>query len=137
MPLYREHILPRLVHLAMSAKELTRERREALAGVTGEVLELGIGSGLNLPHYGPGVRRVVGVDPSATAARMAEPRIRAAGFPVEIVVSEAESLAVEAGGFDAVVSTFTCFEPFRSGYRNQRLDSVEHRHGLRQCSWSY
>ncbi len=107
MPLYREHILPRLVHLAMSAKEVIRLRRDVLAGVTGEVLELGIGSGLNLPHYGPGVRRVVGVDPSATAARMAGPRIRAAGFPVEIVTGEAESLALEAGGFDAVVSTFT------------------------------
>jgi ubiquinone/menaquinone biosynthesis C-methylase UbiE len=107
MGFYRNQILPRLTHLAMSTKEATRQRHQALAGVAGDVLELGIGSGLNLPHYGPGVRRVVGVEPSVTAARMAEERIQKAGFPVEIVAGEAESLAVEEGRFDAVVSTFT------------------------------
>jgi len=107
MGFYREHILPRLTHLAMSTKETTRQRQQALVGVTGEVLELGIGSGLNLPHYPPGVRRVVGIEPSVTAARMAEQRIRTAGFPVEILPGGAESVAVDEGRFDAVVSTFT------------------------------
>ena len=107
MGFYREHILPRLTHLAMSTKETTRQRQQALVGVTGEVLELGIGSGLNLPHYPPGVRRVVGIEPSVTAARMAEQRIRTAVFPVEILPGGAESVAVDEGRFDAVVSTFT------------------------------
>jgi SAM-dependent methyltransferase len=107
MGFYREQILPRLTHLMMSSKETTRQRRLALAGVAGEVLELGIGSGLNLPHYASGVRRVVGVEPSVMAARMAAERIQMAGFPVEIVAGEAESLAVDEGRFDAVVSTFT------------------------------
>ena len=107
MGLYRDQILPRLTHLAMSSKEATRQRKRALADVAGDVLELGIGSGLNLPWYGPGVRRVVGVDPSVTAARMAEERIEKAAFPVEIISHDAESLAVQDDGFDAVVSTFT------------------------------
>jgi len=107
MGFYRDQILPRLTHLMMSTKETTRQRGQALAGVAGDVLELGIGSGLNLPHYPPGVRLVVGVEPSVTAARMAEERIQKAGFPVEIVSGEAETLAVEEGRFDAVVSTFT------------------------------
>lgn len=107
MGFYRDQILPRLTHLAMSTKETTRQRQQALAGVAGDVLELGIGSGLNLPHYPPGVRCVVGVEPSVTAARMAEERIQKAGFSVEIVSGEAESLAVDEGRFDAVVSTFT------------------------------
>ncbi len=107
MGFYREQILPRLTHFMMSTKETTRQRQQALGGVTGDVLELGIGSGLNLPYYPPGVRRVVGVEPSVTAARMAEERIQKAGFPVEIVTGEAETLAVEQGRFDTVVSTFT------------------------------
>ena len=107
MGFYRDQILPRLTHLMMSTKETTRQRGQALAGVAGDVLELGIGSGLNLPHYPAGVRRVVGVEPSVMAARMAGERIQKAGFPVKIVTGEAESLAVEEGRFDAVVSTFT------------------------------
>jgi ubiquinone/menaquinone biosynthesis C-methylase UbiE len=107
MGFYRDQIVPRLTHLTMSSKETTRQRQQALASVAGDVLELGIGSGLNLPHYPPGVRRVVGVEPSVTAARMAEERIQEVGFPVEIVQGEAESLAVDEGRFDAVVSTFT------------------------------
>jgi SAM-dependent methyltransferase len=107
MGFYRNQILPRITHLAMSTKETTRQRKQALVDVAGDVLELGIGSGLNLPHYGPRVRRVVGIDPSVTAARMAGERIEKAGFPVEILSRDAESLAVQEQGFDAVVSTFT------------------------------
>lgn len=107
MGLYRNQILPRLTHLAMSSKETTRQRKRALADVAGDVLELGIGSGLNLPCYGPRVRRLVGIDPSVTATRMAEERIEKAGFPVEIISRDAETLAIQDHGFDAVVSTFT------------------------------
>ena len=106
MGLYANQILPRLTHLAMKSEELARERAGALADVSGDVLELGIGSGLNLGHYGAGVRRVVGVDPSRTAARLAEKAIKRASFPVEIVASGAEALAADEPGFDAVVSTF-------------------------------
>ena len=107
MGFYRDQILPRITHMMMSTKETTRQRQQALAGVAGDVLELGIGSGLNLPHYPPGVRSVVGIEPSVTAARMAEERIQRTGFPVEILSGEAESLVVDEGRFDAVVSTFT------------------------------
>jgi ubiquinone/menaquinone biosynthesis C-methylase UbiE len=103
---YRDQIVPRLTHLAMSTKELAGHRRAALEDVSGEVLELGIGSGANLPHYGARVRRVVGVDPSRVAARLARKRIQEADFPVEILPSEAESLAVDGARFDAVVFTF-------------------------------
>lgn len=107
MGLYQEQILPRLTHLLMNNREIARERRRALEEVSGEVLELGVGSGLNLRHYGSGVRRVLGVDPSRAAAGLALPAIRAVAFPVEIVSSGAESLAVQEASFDAVVSTFT------------------------------
>jgi SAM-dependent methyltransferase len=106
MGMYADHILPWLTHQALKSSEVSAERRVALADVEGDVLELGMGSGLNLPHYGPGVRRVVGVEPSRGAARMAERAIRAVGFPVEIVPSTAEAIVFESR-FDAVVSTFT------------------------------
>jgi SAM-dependent methyltransferase len=107
MGLYRDHILPRLAHWALSAAEVASERQRALDEVSGDVLELGIGSALNLRHYGAGVRRVVGVDPSRTAARLAGKAIRAAPFPVDIVAGTAEAFAVEPAGFDSVVATFT------------------------------
>jgi SAM-dependent methyltransferase len=106
MGLYGERILPWLTHHALKAGEVAAERQVALADVGGDVLELGMGSGLNLPHYGPGVRRVVGVEPSRGAARMAGRAIEAVSFPVDIVPTTAEAIAFEAR-FDAVVSTFT------------------------------
>ncbi len=107
MGFYQEQILPRLTHLALKNHVVAAERDRALADVSGDVLELGIGSGLNLAHYGTQVRRVVGVDPSGTAARLAEKAIARVSFPVEILSTEAEALPIEEAGFDAVVSTFT------------------------------
>lgn len=107
MGLYEKHVLPRLVDLAMSNRVVDQERRRALAPVEGEVLELGFGSGLNLPHYDRGVRRVIGVDPSGTGRKLAQRRIDAAPFEVEFIGLEGEQLPVEEGRFDAAVSTFT------------------------------
>src|SRR5688500_3375254 len=72
MGVYDDYILPRLTHFGLSTKDVAEQRARALEAVEGAVLELGIGSGLNLPHYGKNVRRVVGIDPSKTAARMAK-----------------------------------------------------------------
>jgi ubiquinone/menaquinone biosynthesis C-methylase UbiE len=106
MGVYEKHILPRLMHFAMDNRVIAAERARALEGVEGEVLELGIGSGLNLRHYGKNVRRVVGVDPSETAARLGRKEIAKAHFAVEIRNEPAESSAFDHA-FDAVVSTFT------------------------------
>jgi ubiquinone/menaquinone biosynthesis C-methylase UbiE len=107
MGLYGDHVLPHLVDWVLDTRAIARERRKALAGVEGRVLELGFGSGLNLPHYPAAVRGVVGVDPSATAARMARARIEAASFSVEHVGLSGESIPVDAHSFDSAVSTFT------------------------------
>ncbi|MEO6327139.1 MAG: class I SAM-dependent methyltransferase [Thermoanaerobaculia bacterium] len=86
---------------------LTAERKKTLAGVTGDVLEVGFGSGLNLPCYPASVRRVVGIDPSASSARLARKRIDAAPFTVEYLRLEGEKLEAPDASFDSVVSTFT------------------------------
>lgn len=91
----------------MSGEEFQRLRRELLKQVVGEVLEIGIGTGLNLTHYGPNVSRVRAVDPvSMLSARVAE-RHAAVQFPVEITHQKAERLPYADQTFDTVVSTWT------------------------------
>jgi SAM-dependent methyltransferase len=107
MGLYGKWILPRLTHVAMGQKEFDDYRARALAPARGRVLEIGIGSGRNLPFYGPEVRSVIGVDPSEELTRMAR---RAAGqvrFPVEFLVRSAEQLPLEDRSVDTAVSTWT------------------------------
>ena len=107
MGYYSDSILPRLLNLVMNTKEMRRERARCLDGVTGAVLEIGFGSGLNLPHYPREVTKVIGVDPSHTSARLARTRIAAAPFPVELIGLTAETIPVADASVDAIVSTFT------------------------------
>lgn len=100
---YRRVILPRLIDLAMRSPVATAERARLVPLAEGRVLDLGIGSGLNLPHYRAGVRRLVGVDPSREAWRLA----RRTGPHVEFVQARAEALPFVAGAFDHVVLTWT------------------------------
>jgi len=113
---YERRVLPHIINLAMNTKVLKEERTRCLQDVKGIVLEIGFGTGLNLPHYPPTVTKVVGLDPSATSARLARKRIAASPFPVETVGLSAEKLPVPDGSFDSIVSTFTlCTIPDVSG----------------------
>ena len=71
MGLYNDRVLPHLLNLAMRNKDLESYRRRLVPAAQGRVLEIGIGSGLNLPFYDPGVVEVIGLDPSASLLRMA------------------------------------------------------------------
>ena len=88
-------------------KAVSVERARCLAEVRGRVLEVGFGTGLNLPHYPAGVEAVVGVDPSGPNAKLARKRIARAAFPVEFVPLEAERIAAPDASFDSVVFTFS------------------------------
>jgi ubiquinone/menaquinone biosynthesis C-methylase UbiE len=107
MGFYEKWVLPRLLNLAMSDKFISEERRKVLGGVTGTVLEVGFGSGLNLPFYPADVRRLVAVDPSREGAKLARKRIAEAPFPVEYLPVAGEEIAAADHSFDSVVSTFT------------------------------
>ena len=107
MGFYENRILPHILNTAMKTKAIHEERARCLSEVAGTVLEVGIGSGLNLPHYTSAVTRIVGVDPSGASARLARKRVAASPVPVEMVGLSAEKLPVADGSFDAVVSTFT------------------------------
>ena len=107
MGFYDDRVLPHILNVAMSTKAIKDERRKCLEPVAGVVLEVGLGSGRNLPFFPAQVTKVIGVDPSATSARLARKRIEAAPFPVEIIGLSAEKLPLDDGSVDTIVSTFT------------------------------
>lgn len=108
MGVYAKHILPRLIDLAMRNKETARLRAEWLPHARGNVLEVGIGSGLNLPFYSSDVQRLYGLEPSMALQRMARRRALSAPLEVEFLLQSAEDPAPLAdGSIDTVVMTWT------------------------------
>jgi ubiquinone/menaquinone biosynthesis C-methylase UbiE len=107
MPLYTDRLLPHLVHWTLRGGTFRRLRQECLAGLSGTVLEVGFGSGLNLPWYPREVAKLWFIEPSAEARRMARPAIAAAPFPVELLGETAEVIPLPDASADAVVSTWT------------------------------
>lgn len=95
------------MNVAMGMPFLAGERTKCLAEVRGRVLEVGFGSGHNLPHYPKGVEKVVAIDPSAVSAKMARKRIAQAAFPVEYLPLQGEKIPAADESFDSAVSTFT------------------------------
>src|SRR4051812_31693685 len=108
MGLYSRYLLPILIDRAMSHPAAAAQRPGVLARAEGRVLELGFGTGLNLPHYPPGVRSVTAVDPNPGVARLARQRIAASGIPVDYVPLKNErDLDPPAPAFDAAFCTWT------------------------------
>ncbi len=107
MGLYRDHVVPRLVELTCGAKGIERFRRSAMEGLSGRVLEIGFGSGLNVPHYPDGVTEVLAVEPAATARRIAEARISASEVPVLHVGLDGQSVELPDASCDAALCTFS------------------------------
>jgi ubiquinone/menaquinone biosynthesis C-methylase UbiE len=116
MGFYQDQIVPLLINLAMRNKKTLAYRRRVVPAAEGRVLEIGIGSGLNLPFYGPGVRQVIGLEPSPKLLAMAR---RAAGAPagaVELLKGSAESIPLDRASVDTVVTTWTlCSIPDAAG----------------------
>jgi ubiquinone/menaquinone biosynthesis C-methylase UbiE len=108
MGFYAKHILPRLIELAMKNKEMARLRAAWIPQARGDVLEVGIGSGLNLAFYSSEVRRVYGVDPSVELQRIARKRAAGIPFQLEFLPQSAEtSLALANRSIDTAVLTWT------------------------------
>jgi ubiquinone/menaquinone biosynthesis C-methylase UbiE len=107
MGLYSRWIFPRLCDFFLGRPFIARLRRELLAHAHGAVLEIGFGTGLNLPHYPPQVRKITTVDPNAGMHRLAKRRIQQSGIEVDQRLLSGERLPLETNSFDCVVSTFT------------------------------
>ena len=105
--IWRDEIVPRATNVLLDSPEVRRLRREAVAGTRGAVVEIGFGSGLNLPWYPEAVRTVLAVEPSRVARRLAARRIDAARVRVELVGLDGQALPLDSASVDAAVSTFT------------------------------
>lgn len=108
MGLYGKYLLPRVVHLTCSGKPNMRQRQKLVPLARGRVLEVGIGSGLNLPFYDPEeVAEVVGLDPSPEMLRMAAGPAARASFDVTFVPAGGEDIPLDSASVDTVVLTYT------------------------------
>jgi ubiquinone/menaquinone biosynthesis C-methylase UbiE len=107
MGFYGEQVLPRLIDKMCGVADMEVWRRRAVDGLTGTVVEIGFGSGLNVPLYPPAVERVLAVEPSSVARRLAGPRIAASPVPVQFVGLDGQGLPLGDGTVDTALSTFT------------------------------
>ena len=108
MGFYRKYILPRATHFACSLKPTMQQRARIVPLAAGRVLEIGIGSGLNLPFYTAGkVEHLWGLDPSRELWALAQARRGAVDFDVEFIEAQAASIPLAVASADCVVITYT------------------------------
>jgi len=105
--LYSQFIFPCLCELALNTEPVAKHRQELLSQAEGNILEIGFGTGLNLPHYPDRVRRLTVVDPNRGMHRLAQKRIKQRRIEIDHRLLSSEQLPFESGVFDCVVSTFT------------------------------
>src|SRR5450759_4249990 len=107
MGFYSDIILPRLCDLAMRNKQLVPFRERVIGAAEGRVLEIGVGSGLNLPFYRPPVREVLALEPAAKLVTMAQNASRGTIMPVSFLEASAEAIPLEDHCVDTIVTTWT------------------------------
>lgn len=108
MGFYARHILPLCLDKACSIGPIEKQRAKIVPHATGRVLEIGIGSGLNLPHYNvDNVTKVIGIDPDEHIWARSEARRAATKFPIERIGLSGENIPMESGTMDTVVVTYS------------------------------
>jgi ubiquinone/menaquinone biosynthesis C-methylase UbiE len=107
MGFYQRWIVPRLINLAMRNRSLDAYRHRTIRAASGLVLEIGVGSGQNLPLYGSAVDRVYAIDPSMELLHMARNRIAEARLPVSLIRASVEQLPFADAIFDTIIMTWT------------------------------
>jgi ubiquinone/menaquinone biosynthesis C-methylase UbiE len=104
---YNDIVVPYCIELGCGVKELVPERQKITSGLAGRVLEIGFGSGLNLPYYPNEVSEVLAVDPSERARRIGRHRIANAHTPITFIGLDAERIDAPDASADAALCTFT------------------------------
>ena len=108
MSLYDKYILPRLLNCACSARPMIYQRQKVVPQAEGKVLEVGIGSGLNLPFYDKSkVKKTWGLDPSEELNRMASKVATEENLEVDFIISGAENIPLPDDHVDTVLITYT------------------------------
>jgi len=105
---YERHLLPYLTDVVCGAELVARQRRKIVPLARGRVLEIGMGTGLNLEHYDPSrVEKVVGLDPVLAMHRLARRRVERSGLAVELAAQSAEEVPFADRSFDTVLVTYS------------------------------
>ena len=107
MGVYGDHVLPRIINVACDMKVAREQRERVCAELTGDVVEIGFGSGLNVPYYPAAVTRVAAVEPADTGWKLAQKRLREAPVRVERSGLDGASLPFADDSFDSALSTWT------------------------------
>ena len=107
MGAYHDHVLPRIINVACNLKEARLQRERVCGDLSGDVVEIGFGSGLNVPYYPGGVTRVAAVEPADVGWKLARKRVSRARVPVERSGLDGQSLPFADDSFDAALSTWT------------------------------
>jgi SAM-dependent methyltransferase len=107
MGVYGDQVLPRIVNVVCNTKEAAPQRRRVCAGLAGDVVEIGFGSGLNVEHYPSAVREVFAVEPADVAWNLAGKRVAATSIPIHRAGLDGQSLPFADDRFDAALSTWT------------------------------
>jgi SAM-dependent methyltransferase len=107
MGVYGEQVLPRIINFVGGMKAIEPIRRRVCEGLAGDVVEIGFGSGLNIPFYPAAVTRVDAVEPADLAWRLADKRVSATGIPVQRSGLDGQSLPFPDDSYDAALSTLT------------------------------
>lgn len=106
MGFYRNTVVPRIIDRVMRGELVDQRRAALIPAATGRILEIGIGSGLNIPFYGAAVESLDGVEPSHHLLGISREQAATAPFPVALTDASAEALPFDANRFDTVVSTW-------------------------------
>jgi len=107
MGFYDEQVLPRIVNVLLGNKECARMRARVASGLSGAVLEVGFGSGLNVPHLPSTVTRLRAVDPATVGRRLAAERVAQSPVPIEFVGLDGQDLPLDDDSVDCVLTTWT------------------------------
>jgi ubiquinone/menaquinone biosynthesis C-methylase UbiE len=107
MGLYSNVIFPRFLNAFMSSGQFKKQRSKLLSSVSGDILEIGFGTGLNLEFYPDHVRKITAIDPNAGMNKVAQRNIKNSDIEVDSRVLSGENLPIEDRSFDSVVCTWT------------------------------
>lgn len=105
---YERYVLPKMIDVACGMGDVMKARSKIVPQATGEVLEIGIGTGLNLQFYDSAkVTSIIGVDPAAQMQTLGRKRAEAISIPVDMVAVDVQGIHAETDRFDTIVMTFT------------------------------